>query len=150
MLIKEFLGADYSRWSAGVLATDISSQALQKAIVGIYPAESLINVPSKFKHSYFQKFNGEHYQVKAAIRKEVLFRRFNLMNERFPFKKPFHVIFCRNVMIYFDQKTREKLVNRLFNITAPGGYLFIGNAETLGRTNSPYTYRASSIYQRKN
>ena len=149
MLIKEFLGMDYSKWSAGVLATDISSQALQKAINGVYPTESLINVPSKFKNAYFEKFDGEFYQVKPSIRNEVLFRRFNLMNETFPFKKPFHVIFCRNVMIYFDQKTREKLVNKLFKFTVPGGYLFIGNAETLGRTNSPYTYLAPSIYQRE-
>jgi len=150
MLMKEFLGSDYNQWSAGVLATDISAKALDKAINGLYPAESLVNVPSKFKLSYFEKVDGAFYRVKELLRKEVLFRRFNLMNENYPFKKPFHVIFCRNVMIYFDQKTREKLVNRLFQFTAPGGYLFIGNAETLGRTNSPYKYLSPSIYQRSN
>ena len=150
MLIKEYLGADYNQWSAGVLATDISSKALDKAVKGVYPSESLVNVPSKFKLTYFEKVGSEHYQVKESLRKEVLFRRFNLMNEHFPFKKQFHLIFCRNVMIYFDQQTREKLVDRLYRITSPGGYLFIGNAETLGRTNSPYTYLAPSIYHRAN
>ena len=72
----------------------------------------------------------------------------DLMNERFPFKKSFHIIFCRNVMIYFDQNTREKLVEKLYDFTTPGGYLFIGNAETLGRNQTRYTYIAPSIYQR--
>lgn len=148
MLLMEFLGNDYRNWSAGLLATDISSEALMTASKGIYSEERVAQVPQKIRLTYFDKLSKNEYQVKDFLRNEVLYRRFNLMNERFPFKKPFHIIFCRNVMIYFDQKTRAKLVDKLFNITAPGGYLFIGNAETLGRNQTRYTYIAPSIYQR--
>lgn len=148
MLIMEYLGNDYGSWSAGVLATDISNDALAKAIQGVYPADRVAQVPKKYQLSYFDKIGPDLFQVKEKLRKEVLYRRFNLMNERFPFKKPFHIIFCRNVMIYFDQATRSRLVNKLYDFTAPGGYLFIGNAETLGRNETNYTYIAPSIYKR--
>jgi chemotaxis protein methyltransferase CheR len=148
MLIKDYLGVDYDQWSAGVLATDISIEALNTAKKGIYTEERVRQVPARLKAAYFDKTGNDQFQIKRTIRDEVLFRRFNLMNETFPFKKPFQIIFCRNVMIYFDQKTRERLVNRLFTFTAPGGYLFIGNAETLGRENCPYRYIEPSVYQR--
>jgi chemotaxis protein methyltransferase CheR len=148
MLLREYLGNDYQNWSAGLLATDISSEALMTATSGIYSDERVSQVPIKMRQTYFDKIGTNEYQVKDFLRKEVLYRRFNLMNARFPFKKPFHIIFCRNVMIYFDQKTRETLVNKLYEITAPGGFLFIGNAETLGRNQTRYTYIAPSIYQR--
>lgn len=148
ILIKEYLGQQYNQWSAGVLATDISNKALNIATEGKYSSERLEQVPPKYKLNYFDKVGAEEYMVKESLKKEVLFRRFNLMNESFPFKKPFHIIFCRNVMIYFDHETRDKLVRKLFDCTYPGGYLFIGNAETLGRSNCPYKYIAPSIYQR--
>lgn len=149
MLIMEYLGHDYRNWSAGLLATDISNDALNTAMKGVYSAERVSQVPPKYRQTYFDKIGPEQFRIKESLRNEVLFRRFNLMNERFPFKKPFHIIFCRNVMIYFDQATRLGLVNRLYDFTVPGGYLFIGNAETLGRNETHYTYIAPSIYQRK-
>jgi len=149
MLIKEYLGAQHNQWSAGVLATDISNKALGIAVKGRYSSERLEQVPAKYKLTYFEKAETDEYEVKESLRKEVLFRRFNLMNETFPFKKPFHIIFCRNVMIYFDHKTRDELVRKMYEFTLPGGYLFIGNAETLGRTSCPYRYIAPSIYQRE-
>lgn len=82
------------------------------------------------------------------VRKEVTYRRFNLMNTTFPFKKPFQMIFCRNVMIYFDQPTREALVGRYHKHTEPGGYLFIGHSETLGRSQSLYKYIKPALYQK--
>ncbi len=148
MLLMEYLGKDYRNWSAGLLATDISHDALNTAMHGIYSEDRMSQVPKKYKHSYFDKIGPDQYQVKEHLKQEVLYRRFNLMNETFPFKKPFHVIFCRNVMIYFDQVTRAGLVQRLYDFTAPGGYLFIGNAETLGRNETKYTYIAPSIYKR--
>jgi chemotaxis protein methyltransferase CheR len=148
MLLREYLGADYQRWSAGVLATDISHRALAVAEAGIYAAERVEQVPDRFKVAYFNRIQDGEYQIKKHLRQEVLFRRFNLMSLTFPFKKPFHVIFCRNVMIYFDQPTRADLVEKLYQFTAPGGYLFIGNAESLDRTRCPYRYVSPSIYQR--
>lgn len=149
MLLMEYLGPDYKNWSAGLLATDISSEALATATKGVYTEERVSQVPPKMRQTYFDKISPQEFRVKEFLRNEVLFRRFNLMNEKFPFKKPFHIIFCRNVMIYFDQKTRDRLVDKLYDFTMPGGYLFIGNAETLGRNQTRYTYIAPSIYQRQ-
>ncbi len=148
MLLMDYFGSDYRNWSAGLLATDISNQALNSAIKGVYTEERVSQVPKKFRLTYFDKIGPEQYQIKDFLKNEILFRRFNLMNERFPFKKPFHIIFCRNVMIYFDQETRRNLVRRLYEFTAPGGYLFIGNAETLGRDDKQFRYIAPSIYQK--
>jgi len=148
MLIRGYLGTQHSQWSAGVLATDISNRALETAAKGEYTSERLEQVPPRYKNTYFEKIGADRYRVKESLRKEVLFRRFNLMNPTFPFKQPFHIIFCRNVMIYFDHRTRDELVNKLFHFTQPGGYLFIGNAETLGRGSCPYRYLAPSIYQK--
>jgi len=148
MLLHEYLGTEYRRWSAGVLATDISHRALEIAAKGIYSAERVEQIPAPYKAYYFERSGADEYRVKELLKKDVLFRRFNLMNPTFPFKKPFQVIFCRNVMIYFDHPTRNNLVNKLYQFTEPGGYLFIGNAESLDRGNCPFRYVAPSVYQR--
>jgi len=93
MLIREYLGAEYNQWSAGLLATDISNDALNTAIKGVYSEERTSQVPPKLRLNYFDKIEADKYQIKEFLRKEVLFRRFNLMNERLPFKKHFHIIF---------------------------------------------------------
>ena len=71
------------------------------------------------------------------------------MNSNFPFKRPFDIIFCRNVMIYFDRPTRDALVRRFYECTSPGGYLFIGHSETLGRGESPYSYIMPAVYKKR-
>ncbi|MDX9710887.1 MAG: CheR family methyltransferase, partial [Trichloromonas sp.] len=83
------------------------------------------------------------------LKNEATFRRFNLMNTRFPFKKPFHIIFCRNVMIYFDQPTRDALIGKFHQSTEPGGYLCIGHSETIGRSQSLYNYLMPATYQKE-
>ncbi len=148
MLMMEFFGTAYSQWEAGLLATDISARALQKAMVGTYPEEALKQLPGHLKTRYFNKSHTGEYSVSEYLRNEVTFRRFNLMNQRFPFKKPFHVIFCRNVMIYFDPLTREALTHRLYQSMVPGGYLFIGHSETLGRKQSLFQYIRPAVYRR--
>ncbi|MBU0755044.1 MAG: protein-glutamate O-methyltransferase CheR, partial [Planctomycetes bacterium] len=97
MLMMEFFGGDYSKWNAGLLATDISDRVLSIAKRGVYPAENVEKLPKNWQQKYFKK-RGDEYAVVDAVKKEVVYRRFNLMNKRFPFKKSFHVIFCRNVM----------------------------------------------------
>jgi chemotaxis protein methyltransferase CheR len=70
------------------------------------------------------------------------------MNKKFPFKKPFDIIFCRNVMIYFDLKTRTELANKFYKFTYPGGYLFIGHSETLGRNMVDYKFIKPAVYKK--
>jgi chemotaxis protein methyltransferase CheR len=149
MLLLEFFGTQYGAWDAGLLATDISTAALGTAQAGVYPAERTTLIPGDFKRKYFKKNPAGDWAVEDRLKKEIVYRRFNLMNEQFPFKKPFSAIFCRNVMIYFDQPTRDALVRRFYNHTEPGGYLFIGHAESLRRDSCPYEYVEPAIYRKR-
>ncbi|SEA62263.1 MCP methyltransferase, CheR-type [Desulfuromusa kysingii] len=148
MLMMEYLGADYSSWDAGILATDISDRALTVARRGTYAMDRVMQLPEQLRRKYFIPAGQGEMAVCDKVKKEATFRRFNLMNTTFPFKKPFQMIFCRNVMIYFDQPTREALVSRYHQHTEPGGYLFIGHSETLGRTQTRYNYLKPALYQK--
>lgn len=149
MVLADFLGLERSSWDARILATDVSTKVLQQAMVGIYSAEQLQKVPEHWKKSFFQPVaNGMQYKVKEELKQEVLFRKFNLMDP-FPFRKKMHAIFLRNVMIYFDQKTKNELINKVYDALEPGGYLFIGMTETLDRNNTPLQIIQPSIFRKK-
>ncbi|MCB2189274.1 MAG: protein-glutamate O-methyltransferase CheR [Deltaproteobacteria bacterium] len=149
MVMLEFFGSQYYSWDAGLLATDISGDALKTAQEGTYPQERVANLPGELLRRYFRRGPGDLWLVDQRLKQEIVFRRFNLMNQVFPFKKAFDVIFCRNVMIYFDQPTREALVRRFHQFTAPGGYLFIGHSESLRRDSCPYDYVMPAVYRKK-
>ncbi|PIE23082.1 MAG: chemotaxis protein CheR [Planctomycetota bacterium] len=148
ILMREFFGQEYSRWSAGLLATDISSRVLDLAREGIYDEEQVAPLPKQWLQKWFQQLDSEHFQVKSELRSDLTLRRFNLMNKKLPFHKPFDAIFCRNVMIYFDAATKEDLVGRLAEALVPDGYLFIGHAESIGRNQPLLRYVQPSTYQR--
>lgn len=148
MLQMEFFGLEYQRWKAGVLATDISEKALAVAESGEYTEERIALLPEEYKRKYFQPLPEKHWRVKPFLQQEVVFRKFNLMNVVFPFRKQFHVIFCRNVMIYFDKPTRNALVQRFYDTLQPGGYLFIGHSESIDRTSSDFRYVMPALYQK--
>ncbi len=148
MHLMEYLGSNYSQWKAGLLATDISEDALRKAMIGKYSMEGVEKIPAQLRQKYFEKI-GNEFEVIPPLKKEIMYRKFNLMTKQFPFKKDFDLISCRNVMIYFDHKTKEELVNKLYEQLRPGGYLFIGLSETLNGLDTPFTYIKSAIYQRK-
>ena len=148
MMMMEFFGRDYGFWDAGVLATDISANALKQALTGIYPDDQVSMLPKHLASKYFTRAGEGRLSVIPRVKQEVTFRIFNLMNKNFPFKKPFHAIFCRNVMIYFDAPTRADLVKRFYEFTAPGGYLFIGHSESLGRSDALYKYVMPAVYRK--
>ncbi len=148
MLMKEYLGSDYKNWDAGILATDISDRALTTARTAVYPQDRVEQLPANLRNKYFTPAGNGQLAVHDDIKGEATYRRLNLMNASFPFKKPFQIIFCRNVMIYFDQPTRDALVARFHRHTEPGGYLFIGHSETLGRTQTLYRYLQPALYQK--
>ncbi len=147
MTMMEFFKGSYSQWDAGLLATDISSQVIATARNGRYVAERITNIPAHLRNKYMKKVSEDQWEFVPAVRKEVLFRLLNLMNP-FPFKKKFHVIFCRNVMIYFDTPTRVKLVKKLYDYTAPGGYLLIGHSESIRSADCPYEYIMPAIFRK--
>ncbi len=148
MVIDNFFGFSKSQWDTRILATDISPAVLNMAIEGVYPADRLNNLSDTWKKKYFQKLDADKYKVGDIIRNEVIFRPLNLMDKQFPFKKKFHVIFCRNVMIYFNKETRISLVNRFYDVLEPGGYLFIGLSETIHKTDTAFKFIQPSIYQK--
>lgn len=148
MLMMDYLQREYGLWDGGILATDISEKALKFALEGIYPEDRAKELPKQLRLKYFNKSADGQLAVKDTIKKEVVFRKFNLKNEHFPFKKPFQIIFCRNVMIYFDKQTRDKLLQQFHKVTASDGFLFIGHSETLGRDQQLYRYIMPAVYQK--
>jgi chemotaxis protein methyltransferase CheR len=148
ILLQEFFGASYGRWQAGLLATDISQRALAAAQAGIYSEDRLAALPKEWRSKYFRQIAPGQWQAVESLRKEATIRRLNLMNPQFPFKHPFQIIFCRNVMIYFDQPTRDNLVQKFHRALEPGGYLFIGHSETLGREQSLFQYLQPAAYRK--
>jgi chemotaxis protein methyltransferase CheR len=133
-----------------ILATDISTKVLKKAEQGIYGADRVKSIPSDLLRKYFQMGQGNwagHYRVKKDVRDLVTFQHFNLM-EAMPAGDPFDAIFCRNVMIYFDKKTQEGLVNRFHSRLAKGGYLFIGHSESLTGLDHAFKYLEPSLYRK--
>lgn len=148
MLIKDFLGSKADMWDTRVLATDISQNALKAASHAVYDENSLKNVPAAWKTKYFTPTSEPGlYTVSSSIRNNVIFRTFNLM-EPIRFRLKFDVIFCRNVMIYFDQDTKNALVNRFYQATNPGGYLLIGHSESLNREATAYSYLKPATYRK--
>ncbi len=148
MLMMELLGNNYSSYKAGLLATDISSKVLKTAISGIYNTDRLGKLPQNYISKYFNKLSLDEYKVKDIVKNEITYRRFNLIKETFQFKKKFDIIFCRNVMIYFDSPTRNKLVENYYQTLNSEGYLFIGHSETIERGNSNFNYLFPAIYQK--
>lgn len=145
MYIKDFLGPQAGLWDTRILATDISQKALATAKKGIYELPDTI--PDSWRKRYFKKVEGNHYAVSPEIRNNVIFQTFNLMDP-IRFRVKFDVIFCRNVMIYFDQPTKDALVRRFYDATVPGGYLMISHSENLSK-DAPYVTVAPSTFQKK-
>lgn len=145
MTMKDYFGRN-SGWDYRMLATDISMHVLESAQAGVYSAESLKNLPASWENLYFSK-SGETYLLSDEVKREVIFKRLNLM-EDFHFQNQFDLIFCRNVMIYFRQETKNELVRKFYNVLKPGGYLFIGHSETIQRDAADFKYIEPSIYQK--
>ncbi len=140
ILLHEAIG-DHSLWDIRILATDLSSRMIDHARKGIYDINHLREVPPLLISKYFTCVETKpvrRYQIGEMLRRQVYFARLNLMEE-WPMRGPFDVIFCRNVMIYFDKATQEQLVNRFWKLMRPGGCLFVGHSESL--TGSPHKFR---------
>lgn len=133
-----------------IQASDISTRVLTAARKGIYSAERLAALPPDWMKRFFLRGEGKSqglYRVKPDLAAKIEFRRVNLMDP-FPDSMVFQVIFCRNVMIYFDQKTQENVVNRLAACLEPGGYLFVGHAESLTAIRHDLQYVKPAVYQK--
>jgi chemotaxis protein methyltransferase CheR len=148
MLQREFFGRDFGSWDAGLLATDISDQALRIAVLGRYPTGEVAALPDALKNNYLRRISPEEFEVIPELKRDVLFRKFNLHSTSYPFKKPFDVVFCRNVLIYFDMPTKLDVVRKIEERLVVGGYLFVGLAESLGRDVGRLRYVRPGIYKK--
>ncbi len=148
ILLYEYFGKRALQGKPVVLATDISLTALEQAMEGVYVHERVKTVPKELAAKYLQSAGPEKMRVSDELRKLVLFKRLNFMRDSFPFKGKFHFIFCRNVMIYFDTKTKMDLVAKFHRYLHDDGYLFIGHSETLGRGNDMFQYVKPALYKK--
>ena len=134
-----------------ILATDISNQMLETAQEGVYHRERMAGIPRAYVQKYFERVatGGEYqYRVRSTLRKLIRLAPLNLM-QPWPMKGPFNVIFCRNVMIYFDRPTQQRLVNRFWDMLSPGGYLFVGHSEGLSGIGHEFQYMKPAIYRKR-
>ncbi|HBL83445.1 MAG: chemotaxis protein CheR [Clostridiales bacterium GWF2_38_85] len=148
MIIQEHFSKNKLFWDSKVLATDISEKVLAEAKNGIYAAERIEPLPTAWKMNYFKKYDNDNYIITDKLKNEVIYRKFNLMDKTFPFKRKFHVIFCRNVMIYFDYETKMELIKKFYDLLEIGGYLFIGHSEALARYETDFKYIMPAVYRK--
>ena len=142
---------DINRWDIKILASDISTRVLAKAASGMYEEERVSHLPKDVVLRHFLCGKGPQagkYKIRPNVAKLVSFRRINLMDLTFPIRSSLDVIFCRNVMIYFDRPTQTQLTKKFFHYLRPGGYLFIGHSESLQWIEHQFTYLRPTIYQK--
>ena len=132
-----------------ILATDLSREVLSIAKSGEYPDNRMSDVPAELKRSYFIKNPqvSDSYIVNKEIMDMITYGRLNLLAE-WPLKGPFHVIMCRNVMIYFDRVTQQKLISRFYRLLEPGGYLFLGHSESVSGNDHSFVNISPAVYQK--
>ena len=148
MVLDSYFGAEKQSWDTTILATDISLRVLRLAAEGTYELEQVKRLPDAWVKKYFTPVGVAKYVLRDELKKEVIFREFNLMDSFQRFKRRFHIIFCRNVMIYFDTPTKAALAERYYDTLEPGGYLFVGLSETLTGIYDGFTQIAPAIYRK--
>lgn len=137
---------DYS-----VLATDISTKVLDKAASAIYPMDAVKGIPKQTMYQYFLKGKDPSkpsVRLKQDIRDRVNFMRLNFMDDDYGFRDTLQIIFCRNVLIYFDKKNQERVITQFLRYLEPGGYLFLGHSETIFGMTLPFKTVAPTVFQR--
>lgn len=149
MIIADYFTNKDRFWDKQILATDISDKVLLTAKKGIYSEDKIKSLPSHWKSRYLQKYDGENFIFRDVIKNEIIFRKLNLMQPVFPFKKPFHAIFCRNVMIYFDEPTRNEIVHKFVENLEVGGFFLIGKTESVDKNLHGLEYIRPGIYRKK-
>jgi chemotaxis protein methyltransferase CheR len=146
MTANEVLGSRAEE-NIKILATDLSRDVLNLAQNGVYSPEKLTGIPPAALRKYFERADGYSFKAKSSMLSMITYGRLNLL-ESWPMKGPFHLIMCRNVMIYFDRPTQQRLVSRFRELLEPGGYLFIGHSESVSGNNSGFRNLCPAVYQK--
>lgn len=130
-----------------ILATDISTRALDACLKGVYDERKLDAVPEPLRRKWWDRV-GDGFCARAALRAPLSFARLNLAEAPYAMRGPFDVIFCRNVMIYFDREGRSRFVREASRLLAPGGYLFVGSSESLSGISEGFQAEMPSVYRK--
>lgn len=136
-------------WDARILATDLDTTMVRKGREGVYPGSVLADLPKKKRTRFFTRVPGYggHFRASDDMRSLIAFKKLNLLGP-WPMKGPFDAIYCRNVMIYFDEATKAALIDRFSKLLRPGGWLYIGHSETLLDVQSQFELKGRTIYRR--
>ena len=149
--LREFF-ANRPGWDVKLLATDLDTSILEKASRGEYEAAALEPVPVALVNKYFERQGrgeGARFQVKPDLRSLITFRKFNLMHPEYPIKVPLDFVFCRNVLIYFEQEDKLNILRKFHNVIKPGGYIFVGHSESLMMAKDLFHYVATTVYRKR-
>ncbi|WP_297205080.1 CheR family methyltransferase [uncultured Brachyspira sp.] len=151
MTLHEYFGSNYDRYDIKVLASDIDTNVLAHGRAGIYREESVDPIQDNILRKYFLKGTGDKeglYKVKDILKKNLFFRQLNFKDEDFDIHTQFDLIFCRNVIIYFDKEFQKELFNKFHRYLKEDGLVFIGHSETLFGVSDKFKYVASNIYKK--
>lgn len=141
---------DLAAWDAKILATDLSTKVLAKAVEGVFNADRLRGIPGAIVQRHFtcvQTKPERVFRVQDSLRRLISFARLNLL-EAWPMTGPFDIIFCRNVMIYFDKPTQTRLIDRFWNLLGPAGILYVGHSESLAGVKHRFEYVRPTVYRK--
>lgn len=142
---------DRSDFDVKILATDVSTKVLEEAKRGVYKEKAIGGLDKAVVRANFMKGTGDqrgYVKVKEHVRRMVTVAHLNFMDESYPFKGPFDVIFCRNVLIYFDKKTQTRLISKFHDYLADDGRLFLGHSEGLAGGHPGFKYVAPAVYKK--
>lgn len=142
-------GIDRRNWDARILATDLNTEVLATASSAKYSAEVYEKLPAELQHHVVApSANSDKFTIKPNVKDFIAFKQLNLLGD-WPMRHPFDVIFCRNVLIYFDNKTKSKLIDRFVRMLRPSGWLYLGHSETLSSDNVGLVLTGRTIYRRE-
>jgi chemotaxis protein methyltransferase CheR len=147
-VLAAFNGRIPLNFDVKILGSDIDTNMLKKARSGRYDNEELKEIDRKPKEKYFDRISPAHYQVKEELRKHVGFRRLNLVHDAFRFKHKIDIVFCRNVVIYFDNETRRKVYRKFHKVLNDPGYFFSGHSENLFSYGDVFAFIDKSVYKK--
>jgi chemotaxis protein methyltransferase CheR len=147
MIMLEHFSEQLDSWDIRVLATDVSESILQQAKSGIYCKQNIANLPDFLRLKYFSRLTEDNWIIKPRLKQVVRFEQHDLMEDNPPKGGKMHIIFCRNVMIFFDEPTRKSMIRRFYRHTMSGGYLFLGLSESIGEFDTGYHFSQPGIYR---
>ena len=150
MVISEY-GSAFSDYPFNILATDLSTQVLRHAHHAVYSETKIAPIPMALRKKYLLRSKdrtAQRVRIAPQLRQHVSFQRLNFLEDDYPSKNPFDIIFCRNVFIYFDRETQKSIVRKMCDVMRPGAYLFIGHSETLNGMDLPLKPVVSTVYQK--